>query len=108
MADLTKQSASLGGSVIEFVAAADPAEFPNTGSEVLLVRNAGGSPVTATITSTRPGPTDEVQTRVISIAADSKPVAIGPFPAAFFNGSTGKVSVALSAVQDVTVALIGL
>jgi hypothetical protein len=84
-----------GVSYAEAAANADGNYFTNTGKEVLLVANGGGSPITVTVV------TQET-------VANGAKIAIGPFKRVHYNDASAYVQVTYSAVTSVTVKVLSL
>ena len=107
MALLNPQAINLSGTTINFASASSGGDqFPNTGRELLLVRNGGTSAITVTVTSQgryRGVPFSNV---VLNVPASGGEVIAGPFPPEVFNDTSGRVSVSYSAVTSVTVAVL--
>jgi hypothetical protein len=103
MALLAYQQPTLAGTVVTYTAAAgggDTIGYQPAG--VLRIKNGGGSPITATITtpgSTRYGQADPDIPVVVTNATEK---AIGPFPAEL--AVDGIISITYSGVTTVTVA----
>ena len=114
MAALTVVQASSNGIDPGFVAAASGGDSVRSarGRSLLIVKNGGGSSITATIApgpnSTRPAegpfPSQAVASIAVSVAAGVEKV-IGPIPTAY-NDASGNFGVTYSAVTSVTVAAI--
>lgn len=105
MATITAIAASPTGTVYTTTAVASADKFLNTGREVLLVTNGGGSSINVTLT---PGGTPgglALATVVIAVANGTSKL-IGPFNPAFWNDSGGFVNVAYSATASVVEAVI--
>lgn len=116
MSALALQTIAQAGLTPAFVAAAAGGDsFPNNIDErtFLVVKNAGGSPVTVTInpqiTQAKVSGlgTLPVQAVQVSVPATNGEKWIGPFPAGFSDAG-GNVSVGYSAVTSVTVAAVRL
>jgi hypothetical protein len=107
MALLNPQTISLSGTTITFANASGSGDqFPNTGRELLLVRNSGTSAITVTVTAQgryRGVPFSNV---TFSVPASGGEVIAGPFPPEVFNDTSGRTSVGYSAVTSVTVAVL--
>ena len=79
-------------------------KFVNTGSELLYIKNGGGSTITLTLDAqtvaglTITGPT-------VSVAAGAEKI-VGPFDPRYFTDSSGFLNLSYSAVTSVTVAVI--
>lgn len=85
--------------------AANGNEFPNTGSEVIHVKNTSASPVTLTIPTPLVIDGLAVADRTVTIPATSGDLFIGPFDNAFY-GASGLVNLDWSSGTGVTVAVI--
>jgi hypothetical protein len=108
VADLTIQRLSQTGVTPTFSSAASLGDtFTNDGNTWLHVKNGGASSVTVTIDSKAPCNQGFDHDLAVTIAAGGEKV-IGRFEQSRFNDTTGKVSVAYTAVTTVTVAAIGL
>lgn len=99
--DLTGVAAAAGGDT-----------FTNTGQEVFVVKNGGGSPITVTfvtpVTVDVPGGGLAVADLAVTVAAGAQRL-VGPFPPPIYNDSLinpGNVSVTYSAVTTVTVNVV--
>jgi hypothetical protein len=104
---LTAQASARGGTELTFTApdAVDGIEFTNVSKKaILLVRNAGGSPVNATLQITRTVDGLAIPDRTVAIGAGDT-VAIGPFND-IYNQSDNFVRVTFSSVTDITCALL--
>jgi len=80
--------------------------FPNTGTEILIIQNTSGGNITLTIST--PGEVDglAIDDLVLTLS-NSTTTLVGPFQTAFFNNSSGQVSLAYSGVSNVLVSVIG-
>jgi len=88
-------SAAVGGDV-----------FPNSGRELLYVRNANASGHTLTIAT--PGAPAGLELNDITVTVPAFSVYwIGPFHPDSFNDSNGRVSVTYSGVTSLNVAVLG-
>lgn len=111
MAVLTVANAvrSSNGVDLAGVAAAGGGDtFVNTGAEVVVIRNGGGSPITLTVATPVTVDGLAVTDLTASIAAGATR-AIGPFPPGWYNDtavSGGSVSLSYSGVTSVTVAVL--
>lgn len=111
MAVLTVATAvrSSNGVDLAGVAAAGGGDtFVNNGQEVLVIRNAGGSPITLTVAT--PALIDglAVSDLTASIGAGATRM-VGPFPPAWYNDTGlagGSVALTYSGVTSVTVAVV--
>jgi hypothetical protein len=109
---LTTQVSSRPGTVLSYeaVAAANDAMFVNTGKELVLVKNASGSPVNivfetpATLLSEGLAIADEA----CAALADAAEGLYGPFPTATFNQPSGADvgKVYINVDQNVTIAVV--
>ena len=109
---LTTQVSSRPGTVVSYeaVAAAEDAMYVNTGAELVLIKNASGSPVNpvfetpATVLSEQLAIADEACTAL----ADGAEAMYGPFPTATFNQPSGADvgKVYINVDQAVTIAVI--
>jgi hypothetical protein len=79
--------------------------FPNTGSEVVVIKNGSGSPITLTVVT--PATVDglAVADLTASIGAGETRM-VGPFPTAVYSDGSGNVSLTYSAVTTVTLAVV--
>jgi hypothetical protein len=101
---LTVTTTASSGVVKPALTAADATNntFPNTGREWIEVNNAGGSPITVTLTT-------ELTYQGFAIADQTGSVSngttrlFGPFDVNLYSPLTGNVTVAYSAVTSVTV-----
>jgi hypothetical protein len=78
--------------------------WANTGSEIFVINNGGGSPITLTLVD-GPGGTIDGQVlpnRTVSVLA-AKTFVIGPFQTNIYNDANGLMNVTYSAVTSVTV-----
>jgi len=108
MAVLTKQTASRSANAITMAAAAAGGDkFDNTGSELVLIKNGSGSPVTLTITTPATMDGLAVTDRTVAIPAGEMHL-LGPWPTKYYNDSNGQVSLGYSAETSVEVAIIGV
>lgn len=81
--------------------------FVNTGQEVVVIKNGGGSPITLTIVTPVTVDGLAVADLTATIAAGATRM-VGPFPPAWYNDTGlngGNVSLTYSAVTSVTVAV---
>lgn len=113
MAAITPVSTATAGAAFSPAAASGGGDtFANAARTALLyVNNAGGAPITVTITAqntSRPGegqwPDMTLGDLEVTVANGAAKI-LGPFPAAY-NDASGNVSVGYSAVTSVTVAVI--
>lgn len=108
MATLTVSAAvSITGVDIAGAAAASGGdEWANTGREYILIKNGGGSPITATLDIKATVDDLAVTDPTVSVAAGATMI-IGPFPPGEFNDSTtGRAKVTYSGVSSVTIKAI--
>ena len=111
MATLTVATAvrSTNGNNLAGVAAAGGGDvFPNTGQEILIIKNGGGSAVTLTVVTAATVDGLAVADLTASIGA-GETRALGPFPPSIYNDTLvngGNVSLTYSAVTSVTVAVL--
>lgn len=111
MADLTitTTTRSAVSNPVTFTAATATVgnKWVNTGREMIIIRNASGSPITATVVSpiTRDGLA--VQDRIYTVAAGATDI-YGPFPKATYSDvdDSNKAKVVCSSVTSVTIAAI--
>jgi hypothetical protein len=103
---LTAQNLVLTG-LAATLAAADATgnNFLNTGREVFVVRNGGGSQITVTVAAQTQCNQGILHNETITVAAGATSY-IGTFPAARFNTTSGYVNITYSGVASVTVAVI--
>jgi hypothetical protein len=109
MALLTRQQASLAGTVITY-SAADAAGDTFRPDDHLELRVRNGSAGAITVTIVTPGNTKYGQAEPdipVSVAAGAE-VAIGPFPTGLADPTDRLVDVTYSAAASVTVALVGV
>lgn len=91
--ELVTENASAGGDV-----------FPNTGNEILYMRNSSGSNTTVTIAA--PGqPKNAAIASETYIVGDGQHRVAGPFPPGIFNNSSGQVAVSYSSATSFVVAV---
>jgi hypothetical protein len=81
--------------------------FPNTGKEVLIVKNGSASPITVTLDIKATLDGQAVTDPTVTINAGIEKI-IGPFPLGYYNDANGRVSVTYSAVTTVTVKALSL
>jgi hypothetical protein len=81
--------------------------WTNTGAEMLLVTNGGGSPINVTLVTQATVDGNAVADPVVAVG-NGVTKAIGPFPRYVFNDATGYVQVTYSAVTSVTVKVLRL
>lgn len=105
MATLAKQQILGTGTVLSYVAASGGGDsFPNSGNDILHVKNGDSGSHTVTINSIRPCDQGFDHDLVVVVAAGAE-AEIGPFTVARFGRA---VSVTYSAVTSVTVAIASL
>lgn len=109
MAALTVQNITLSTSLTPTFANADVAgdSFINNGRTFLYIRNASGSPITATVDSLVDCSQGFDHDIVITIPAGSEEMC-GPFNVSRFKSTAGVVDVAYSDVTTVTIAVLAL
>lgn len=83
--------------------------FPNTGKEYVFIKNAGGSPITATLKFGTGGVVDgqSATERTVSITNGTEKI-IGPFPPSYYNDANGRCTVICSAVTNVTIQVVSV
>lgn len=110
MALLTAQAIARTGLATAYATPTVADTFPNDGNTFLHVKNTNGSPRDVTVSSKAvPGIGLAAADLVVTVAATTGDVMIGPFPPAAFNDPvTGLVSVAYSATAGVTAAVVQL
>ena len=81
--------------------------FPNTGAELLLVKNGGAGSINVTIDYVPTADGNAVTDPVVAIAAGVTK-AIGPFPPGLYNDASGYVKATCDVVTTVTVKAIKL
>ena len=90
-----------------YVAAALSQVVPNTGRELIHIKNVSGGAITCTLTpNTFVGHT--VSPIVITVGATTGEHMAGPFPPAAFNTTTDGVPLVWSALTDVTIGVFKL
>jgi hypothetical protein len=105
MAELSVQEITIDGTVVTFAAAAGGGDtFPNTGKEILVVKNDSASSITVTIDSQAECSFGFDHDPVITVGAGVSR-EIGPFKPQRYNDADGMVNVSYSAVTTVTVAV---
>lgn len=109
MATLTVSNVSISGlDIVGVAAAAGGDEWANTGREYILIKNGGGSPITATLDIKATVDDLAVTDPTVSVAAGATMI-VGPFPPGIYNdATTGRAKVTYSAVTSVTVKAISL
>jgi len=107
MALLTTNSIIFSGLNTEsvYVAAAAEQTFANTGREFLHIKNASGSPITCTITTTATTGGLAVADNIITVGATTGEQMAGPFLPGVYS-ATGTIT--WSATTSVTVAVFQL
>jgi hypothetical protein len=110
-ATLSVTTMARSGFDMETVAvAADAAKsdkWVNTGVEFLAIKNAGGSPITLTLTFGTGGVVDGVTPTAKTVSVtNGHTFLVGPFPPQFYNDANGFMNVSYSAVTSVTVAVV--
>ena len=113
MAHLTKQLVSLVGLTPTFTAAAGGGDTLDPDADTfLVVKNAGGSPITATIATPKTDPkTGLAEADVaVSVPATTGEKWIGPLPFETYAdpANQSRAAVTYSAVTSVTVAVVGV
>lgn len=104
MATLTVHRSSPAGVVFSPASAAGGGDqFPNDGETILHVANGGGAPVTVTITPQNTLPGGLSLANVGGSVTNGTAKTFGPFPAEYFNNSSGRAVVTYSDVTSVTV-----
>jgi hypothetical protein len=102
VATLTVQTAAITGLTPAFAAVNASDQFPNTGKEILHVKNDSGGSIYVTITSQKACDQGSTHNLVVAVPAGEER-KIGPFPVERFNhADTGRVTVAYSAQTSVT------
>lgn len=110
MATLTVQPAvrTTNGVNIAGVAAAGGGDsFPNTGKEVVYIKNGGGSGITLTVVTPVTIDGLAVADLTATIGAGESRI-IGPFPPAYYSDGSGNVGLTYSAVTTVTVGVVAV
>ncbi|MCP5018915.1 MAG: hypothetical protein GY938_27105 [Ketobacter sp.] len=104
MATLTVQTALITGVAVTYnSAAAGGDDFPSTGQEIIIIRNASGAERTITITTTQVIETDlDVEDRVVAVA-DGTDEMIGAFSIGLYSNS---VAIAYDSETNVSVAVL--
>jgi len=106
MADLTPVSPSRAANSFSFAsAAAGGDEFPNTGKELVVIKNGGGSGITLTVTTTLTVDGEPVDDKEITVGAGETHL-LGPWPGNIYSDNDGKVSLGYSDNTSVEVAVI--
>jgi len=114
MAVLTVARISSTKQAINLAAAAGGGDsFPNTGKELLAVRNAGAGSITLTVTASGAAcdygvAASTAHDQTHTIPNDSATYLIGPFPTRQFNDTSNRVQLAYSGVTSVTVQALAL
>jgi hypothetical protein len=90
-----------------YVAAALSQVVPNTGRELIHIKNVSGGAITCTLTpNTFVGHT--VSDVVITVGATTGEQMAGPFPPAAFNTTTDGIPLTWSSLTDVTIGVFRL
>jgi hypothetical protein len=109
MADVAPTTSATAGATLTFAAASAGGDklTPNTGREVLIVRNSGGSSRTVNLQWGVGGVVDGVApaARQITVAAGATRV-IGPFNPVYYEDADGKVAFTYSSEADLTIAAV--
>jgi hypothetical protein len=108
MATLTVVPAKRSGNGVDLagVAAAGGGDvFPNTGAEVLIIKNGGGSPITLTVVTPVTVDGLAVADLTASVGAGATSL-IGPFPIGTYSDGSSNVSLTYSAVTSVVVSVV--
>lgn len=108
MATLTVNPAKRSGNGVDLagVAAAGGGDsFPNTGAEVLVIKNGGGSGITLTVVTPVTVDGLAVADLTATIAAGATAM-VGPFPPGTYSDGSGNVNLTYSAVTTVTVSVV--
>lgn len=112
MALLTPQAIKTSGNGLTpaYTTPSSSDTFPNDGKTFLHVKNAAGSSITVTITSTAVTPTGTVVAPLVeTVGATTGDKMIGPLPPGAYNDPvTGLVTATYSSVTSVTAAVIQL
>lgn len=80
--------------------------FPNTGDQVIRIKNAAGSPVIATLLTPATIGGIAIADPTVSIPATTGDVTIGPFDPSLFNQADGTVIVEIASTTSVTAAAV--
>lgn len=109
---LTVQTTSRAGiSLTGLATAADVTgnNWTTNGSEVFVVTNGGGSPITVTLTFSPTALIDgqTAASRTVSVT-NGTTFIIGPFPPQWYRDSGGKMNVTYSGVTSVTVCVVAV
>jgi hypothetical protein len=108
MAVIAVQQASPSGVAISGTSAAEGGDqVPNNGKTLLVVFNGSGSSINVTITPTNTVAGFTIAPVVVAVAGTSTKY-LGPYPATYFNNSSGRLVITYSAVTQVTVSAIQL
>lgn len=103
---LTVQQVSRAGITPTYGAAnVDGHSFPNTGVELVHVKNAGGASMNVTVQTPNAVDGLAIADRVVAVANGSEKM-IGPFPRSTYNQGAEEVYLDFSAVTSVTIAAI--
>jgi hypothetical protein len=81
--------------------------FPNTGQEMLYVRNGGGSQITVTLAYQVTFDGQTIPSKTVAVPA-GEAMLIGPFPTGSYNDANSRANVTYSGVTSVTVAALKL
>lgn len=104
---LTPQVITRAGIAPTYSAAnVDGHSWPNSGNQLLQVKNASGSPVTVTFPIPVMVDGQAVASKTVSVPATTGDRLIGPFAPGQYNQLNGDLNVDFSAVTSVTVALL--
>jgi hypothetical protein len=107
---LQSRRSSNGQDLVGVAAAGGGDVFPNTGKEIVVIKNGGGSPVTLTAVTQATLDGLAVTDLTASIGA-GETRAVGPFPAGVYSiggVAGGNVSLTYSGVTSVTVAVLAV
>lgn len=106
MATLAVTDVVRAGVVADGAAAAGGGDaFPNTGAEILVVKNGGVGSINVTLVTQATVDGNAVADPVVAVGAGVTK-AIGPFPRYIFGDATGLVQVTYSGVTSVTVKVL--
>lgn len=106
--ELTVAAVVKGGvSYAEAAANADGNYFTNTGAEIVLVKNGGGSPITVTVVTQNTSDGLAVADRTVSVAAGGS-IALGCWPRTIYNDANARVQLTYSGVTSVTVKVLSV
>lgn len=101
MGTYTVVDASKGGLDIAGAAVSSSDKYPNSGKEVLLVKNGSGGSINVTIVTPGTADGNAIADLVIAIA-DGVTKAFGPYKRGTYNDVDGNVNVNYSGVSSVT------